>query len=374
MQTDVRVAPGHAGRRSRLTLEVGQLTETVNVVEQLGTDQHADGDGLVDAERRSAQPDADADAQRAERGHVPAGRQHARHQPRLDDQRPAGIVPQHHARRRQQQRQLPALDRLVLRLGHAAPGRGRGGHGDDWPRPGAQVGGSGAVSINFTTRSGTNLFSGSVYEYYRDPTLNTNYWFNERNDLPKNDVKLNQYGGRVGGPIVIPGLYDGRDKAFFFAHYEQLRFPNSFTRTRTVLQPARARRLLPLHRQRPDPRGQRARRSRRANGQISAPDPIDDVAAQRRSTRRRKTTGTRHARRSDPLINDYVWQSPGKLFEHQPTLQHRLQPHRQPSADRLVRQIIWAERDPDYLNSADVRFPGAPNYRDVQLEAAAASR
>jgi hypothetical protein len=40
---------------------------------------------------------------------------------------------------------------------------------------------------------------------------------------------------RAGGPIVIPGLYDGRDKAFFFFHYEQLRFPNSFTRTRTAL-------------------------------------------------------------------------------------------------------------------------------------------
>ena len=36
---------------------------------------------------------------------------------------------------------------------------------------------------------------------------------------------------------MIPGLYDGHDKAFFFAHYEQIRFPNSFTRTRTVFNP-----------------------------------------------------------------------------------------------------------------------------------------
>ena len=34
-----------------------------------------------------------------------------------------------------------------------------------------------------------------------------------------------------------PGLYDGRNKAFFFVHYEQIRFPNSFTRTRTVFNP-----------------------------------------------------------------------------------------------------------------------------------------
>jgi hypothetical protein len=71
---------------------------------------------------------------------------------------------------------------------------------------GAQTGGSGAVSINFSTRSGTNRFSGSGYEYWRDPRLNTNYWFNERNGLPKNDVKLNQFGARLGGPVVLPGV------------------------------------------------------------------------------------------------------------------------------------------------------------------------
>ena len=69
---------------------------------------------------------------------------------------------------------------------------------------GADVGGHGAVGINFVTRSGTNRFSGSAYEYLRAPELNSNYWFNERNSLPKNDVKLNQYGFRQGGPIMIP--------------------------------------------------------------------------------------------------------------------------------------------------------------------------
>jgi Carboxypeptidase regulatory-like domain/TonB-dependent Receptor Plug Domain len=102
---------------------------------------------------------------------------------------------------------------------------------------GADVGGHGAVSINFATRSGTNRFAGSAYEYYRAPGLNTNYYFNELNGLEKNDVKVNQYGFRQGGPTVIPGLYNGRGKAFFFFNYEELRFPNSATRTRTVLKP-----------------------------------------------------------------------------------------------------------------------------------------
>ena len=74
---------------------------------------------------------------------------------------------------------------------------------------GADVGGHGAVTINFVTRSGTNPFTGSAYEYYRDPALNTNYWFNKRNGLPKNDVRLNQFGIRHGGPIVIPGCTTG---------------------------------------------------------------------------------------------------------------------------------------------------------------------
>ena len=50
-------------------------------------------------------------------------------------------------------------------------------------------------------------------------------------------MRLNQFGARQGGPIVIPGLYDGRGKAFFFVHYEELRLPNNASRVRTVLHP-----------------------------------------------------------------------------------------------------------------------------------------
>jgi hypothetical protein len=77
---------------------------------------------------------------------------------------------------------------------------------------GADVGGHGAVTINFVTRQGANRFAGSAYEYFRHPDLNTNYWFNKRDGNPKNDVVLHQFGIRQGGPIVIPGLYDGRGK------------------------------------------------------------------------------------------------------------------------------------------------------------------
>src|SRR5688572_27530462 len=98
---------------------------------------------------------------------------------------------------------------------------------------GAEEGGHGAITVSFVTRSGTNRFTGSAYEYFRHPSLNTNYWFNKRNGQPKNDVRLNQFGARQGGPIVLPG--GRRGKAFFFVHYEETRLPNNQSRTRTVL-------------------------------------------------------------------------------------------------------------------------------------------
>src|SRR5215204_1026581 len=102
---------------------------------------------------------------------------------------------------------------------------------------GADVGGHGAITINFVTRQGSNRFAGSAYEYFRDPRLNSNYWFNKRDGNPKNDVVLHQFGIRQGGPIVIPGLYDGRGKGFFFVHDEELRLPNDVSRVRSVYHP-----------------------------------------------------------------------------------------------------------------------------------------
>ena len=230
---------------------------------------------------------------------------------------------------------------------------------------GAQVGGgAGAVTMAFTTRSGGNRFSGSVYENYRNPKLNSNYIFNEFNHQGKNEVKLNTFGGRAGGPIVIPGLYDGRGKAFFFAHYEQVRFPNSFTRTRTVFNSRVADGWFRYQ------FGTGANAEIRevnlltlaaANGQLAAKDAttlklmgLIDAAT--------KTTGTRTAS-SDPLYDSYVYQSPATLFEHQPTV--RLD-YNLTNNHRLTGSwsSITAKRTPDYLNSADPRFPGAPNQRD----------
>lgn len=109
--------------------------------------------------------------------------------------------------------------------------------------PGAESAGEGAVQIKFVTRGGTNDYRGSLYEYHRNPALNANYYFNNRDSAPdprtgkapRDRVLLNQFGGRFGGPITIPGVFRGKDKAFFFVNYEEYRLPEQVTRQRNIL-------------------------------------------------------------------------------------------------------------------------------------------
>jgi hypothetical protein len=98
-------------------------------------------------------------------------------------------------------------------------------------------GGQGAVQIRFTTRSGTNTYSGSLYHYFRHDRLNENTWFNIRNEVDKPSLLQHQRGGRFGGPVRIPGLFDGRGKAFFFLNIENFYQPADVTRNRTILHP-----------------------------------------------------------------------------------------------------------------------------------------
>ncbi|HEY6403207.1 MAG TPA: carboxypeptidase regulatory-like domain-containing protein [Blastocatellia bacterium] len=104
--------------------------------------------------------------------------------------------------------------------------------------PGAESAGEGAIQIKMQTRYGGNEFHGSLYEYHRNPVFNANYWFNNR-DLqpPKDRLLLNQFGGRFEGPIVIPKLFDGHNKAFFFVNYEQFRLATQVSQNRNILSP-----------------------------------------------------------------------------------------------------------------------------------------
>jgi hypothetical protein len=77
--------------------------------------------------------------------------------------------------------------------------------------------------FSLTTRSGTNNLHGSLYEYFRNEDLDANNWFNDYYGTVATQERQNDYGGTLGGPVMIPGLYHGKDKTFFFFSYEGLR-------------------------------------------------------------------------------------------------------------------------------------------------------
>jgi hypothetical protein len=105
---------------------------------------------------------------------------------------------------------------------------------------GAGDAGQGAVQVKFVTRSGTNTFTGSGYWYNRNDRYNANTWFNNRAGVAKAKLRQNQIGVRAGGAIVIPGLFDGHSRAFFFGNFEQVSTPSDTTRQRTMLNPRAA--------------------------------------------------------------------------------------------------------------------------------------
>jgi hypothetical protein len=92
---------------------------------------------------------------------------------------------------------------------------------------------SGGV-INLTTKSGSNEFHGSVYEFLRNKALNANTFFNNRSGIGTPPFTQNQFGVSGGGPLVIPHLYDGHDKLFFFASYEGTRVRQGLSFLTTV--------------------------------------------------------------------------------------------------------------------------------------------
>ncbi len=78
------------------------------------------------------------------------------------------------------------------------------------------------VHINVVTKSGTNAPHGSIFEFYQDSALDARGYF-ENTALPKNPRERNQFGAQMDGPVVIPRLYDGRNKTFFMGAYEGVR-------------------------------------------------------------------------------------------------------------------------------------------------------
>jgi len=234
---------------------------------------------------------------------------------------------------------------------------------------GADSAGQGAVNIRFTTRSGTNELIGSSYYFLRHDGLNANTWFNNRDlpagadgKAPKTALRQYQPGTRVGGPIVIPGLFDGRNRAFFFVNYEETRSPSNGTLTRTILSPS-AQQGLFRYNTSSGVREVNLLALAASNGHTSTPDP---VVSKLLTDIRSSTASTGSVTDlSDPTQQQYVFQTPLKSFTPAPTVRVDVN---LPKNHRLTGSGNYQHinSNPDTTNSQQIRFPGFPIYGSQQ--------
>lgn len=86
----------------------------------------------------------------------------------------------------------------------------------------AEDGRTGGANIKIVTKSGGNRYAGAFYDYIRREAWNANTWDNIRNHLPTPKYHFDTYGANFGGPVVIPGLFEPREKKLFFFYSTEL--------------------------------------------------------------------------------------------------------------------------------------------------------
>src|SRR3954447_4721427 len=86
----------------------------------------------------------------------------------------------------------------------------------------ADIGRNSGAVVDVITKSGTNQLHGSLFEYLRNSAMDARNFFNPVGTAFPT-FRLNQFGGSLGGPVVMPKLYNGKDRTFFFVDYEGYR-------------------------------------------------------------------------------------------------------------------------------------------------------
>ncbi len=245
--------------------------------------------------------------------------------------------------------------------------------------PGAESAGSGSVQIRMTTRSGSNAFSGSVYNTWRNQAgtsdddvtaraekrgwlwrLNTPYWFNRR-DRPRtaagdqfiDDVRLQTPGFRVGGPVQ-------RDRLFYFFNLEYFLWPNQVARTRYLVNQNAQNGIFSYTATDGTTRSINLLTLAGSQGQTSTVDPI--VGKLFADIRSAVTGGAAGGAVSawDLNTDKFDYSPGGEQFRYFPTLRvdwNITSNHRLTGTGRYNR----FESDPDILNSREPRFPGFKN-------------
>jgi len=224
---------------------------------------------------------------------------------------------------------------------------------------GADTAGQGGVQMRFVTRSGTNKFQGSAYYYLRRDWMNTNTWWNLNQNVTtdgkqadKPIVNLQQPGGRIGGPVIIPGLFDGHDKMFFFFNWEMLNSPGTRGDDRTIMSPNAENGIF----QYGSGRSVNVLQLAQQNGHVGTIDPVIGklLADIRASTSQGSVTTT-----IDPLTQTFNWQQKTESRTYYPTLRldynvstnHRLS---------FSTTQNWLLSNPDTTNGGQRRYPGFP--------------
>ncbi len=240
--------------------------------------------------------------------------------------------------------------------------------------PGAESSGDGAVQIRFVTRRGTNNYSGGIFMQHRNTDLNAAYWYNNRDlkplpgddKAPRNKIILNQYGGRLGGPIPFlnfcegcPVFNSGKDRAFFFVNYEQFRQPESQTRQRVILSPqaqagnyqyvvgtaTQSVNVLTIA---------------QTAGQLSTVDPtVSGLLAQIRTAADGQGTITPIS--SSPNIQNFNFTPAGLQIRKFLALRFDFNLNKSNSLEFVTNRQRFVPSK-DFLNSQDERFPGLPSY------------
>ncbi len=88
---------------------------------------------------------------------------------------------------------------------------------------GAEYTGGQTAIANFATKSGTNGLHGTGYYYVQNDALRANGWGNNAAAIKRQPFKQHNYGYSVGGPVLIPKIYNGRNRTFFFTNLEKTR-------------------------------------------------------------------------------------------------------------------------------------------------------
>ena len=94
----------------------------------------------------------------------------------------------------------------------------------------AQYGRDAGAIVNLVTKTGSNEFHGDVFEFWRNDVLNANDFFFNQNGAPRPELKQNQFGGTLGGPVI-------KDKLLFFASYQGTRQINGVSGRQTFFSP-----------------------------------------------------------------------------------------------------------------------------------------